>query len=489
MKFRKKYTKKKYAKHTRKRKYKQKHRRTHKRKGLKKRKKTRRKGQRGGIFNLFTRNNNPEESGKSNDERFTTTYNDAQQQQKQEQEQKQEQQEVAVNTPIAVINELELHASQAVRDQMTKPIDDNTPIHIIFSHKGRMQCILNSLYSKNKLDMDNINGSAEEPANGCIIVLARTPLKYKGFYHNSQYKSSKGQDMNVFFEAFKLWWKKLEETLVAENEASAAAAAVPVWALAEDAITSVNELYIFVRHGYGWHNSHKYTKFLLQNNTPGEGLDSSLLYEPEWLILLLKASVLLNYIITHITDANHSKNISLYCSDLQRTMQTARFVLYDLKNNVTCPDTVHVLPCNNEFTCVYGETEEKRIKKQVISQSQKENTTSIGSNVKWGEVKDNLPIGYNIFQNLKYDDRGYLDFFAGVPRGQHHAHSAGRKPCRDFPENINFMKSWTVEDARRAAEEERRRIKHEEFEERNNMRKEFREINRKAAPTTSSISL
>ena len=176
-------------------------------------------------------------------------------------------------------------------------------------------------------------------------------------------------------------------------------------------------------------------------------------------------------------------------------MQTARFVLYDLKqNNVTCPDTVQVLPCNNEFTCVYGETEEKRIKKQVTSQSQKENTTSIGSRfwdrstVKWGEVKDNLPNGYNILQNLKYDDRGYLDFLAGVPRGQHHAYSTGRKPCRDFPENINFMKSWTVEDARRAAEEERRRIKHEEFEERNKVREEFSEIKSKAAPAPAEAA-
>ena len=227
MKFRKKYTKKKYTKHTRKRKYKQKHKRTHKRKGLKKRKRTRRK--RGGarFLDFITGKKNPEESRKLNDGTFTTTYNATQEQQerrRQEQE-REEQQEVAVNNPAAVIKDLAFYASQEVRDQMTKPIDNNTPIHIIFSHKGRMQCLLNSLHSKEELDMDNINGSAEEPANGGIIVLARTPSTYKGFYHNSQYKSSKGQDMNAFFEAFKQWWEELEATLAAENEASAAAAA------------------------------------------------------------------------------------------------------------------------------------------------------------------------------------------------------------------------------------------------------------------------
>ena len=261
-----------------------------------------------------------------------------------------------------------------------------TNLHIIFSHKGRMQCILQDLLNKRGIS---------EPKNGAIIVIAKKANSEIGlndtFYHPSQYKEGNDSDKS-FIENFSNWFNK-NYSLKEVKEVT---------------------LFIFVRHGVGWHNldSNKRMKWFMRKKKGNKGLnwDSSLLFDEKYLDALTRVSgQLLKNLLEKINENSRNPEIikpKLYCSDLQRTMQTAKIVLADnpyIKKN----DVVYILPCNHEFSCKDSEANVKEFK----NEKKYENVTSLPDEA-WGSIPVDLT-----HKPLKYDIIGYLAFYYGNVRG------------------------------------------------------------------------
>ena len=363
MKFRKKYTKKKYAKHTRKRKYKQKNKRTHNRKGLKKRKRTRRK--RGGWPKInFSKPRR-------------RAYGDCK-----------------TNIFPKNIDFMEDYTKDSDDDDAAAAVyrDDRgtlfnqpqvTDLHIIFSHKGRMQCILQHLK----------DASVSEPKNGAIIVIAqrnnnREIRPEDTFYDPSQYKN--GNDIDGgFIQNFSDWFNNYSREQVT--------------------------LFIFVRHGVGWHNldSNKTKKWFMKDKIKGQNWDSSLDFDKSNLDALTDVSApLLQQLLEKINENSRNPEIikpKLYCSDLQRTMQTAKIVLAGI-DIIPNNDVVYILPCNHEFSCKDSEKNVNEAK----NENKYENVTSLPDEA-WGSIPDEADVAYKPLQN---DIFGYLAFYNGNVRGK-----------------------------------------------------------------------
>ena len=375
MKFRKKYTKKKYAKHTRKRKYKQKHRRTHKRKGLKKRKTTRRKGWGGRPGDA---DDDVDAAGNLVEELRVgaATYGDC------------KENIFPKNIDFMEKYTKDSHDASAGVSPGGDTLDSKpqvTNLHIIFSHKGRMQCILQDLLNKRGIS---------EPKNGAIIVIAqrnnnREIQAEDTFYDSSQYKEGNDSDKS-FIENFSIWFNTYSREEVT--------------------------LFIFVRHGVGWHNldSNKRKKWFMRKIKGNKGLnwDSSLLFDKKYLDALTRVSApLLQELLEKINENSRNPEIikpKLYCSDLQRTMQTAKIVLAGIDRNIIPDnDVVYILPCNHEFSCKDSEANVKESK----NEKKYENVTSLPDEA-WGSIPVHLT-----HKPLKYDMIGYLAFYNGNVRG------------------------------------------------------------------------
>ena len=112
-----------------------------------------------------------------------------------------------------------------------------------------MRCIVENLLKKFGKGLISTPYANYEPKNGGIIAISESNQKYSIFYHHTQLKKQdKSGDDFSFEEQFDTWIKMNQGTI-----------------------------YIFVRHGQGWHNIHKNKKHLPgHRNNFGEGLDSSI---------------------------------------------------------------------------------------------------------------------------------------------------------------------------------------------------------------------
>ena len=273
-------------------------------------------------------------------------------------------------------------------------------LNIIFSHKGRMRCIVENLLKKsdNKKIISR-QYKNYEPKNGGIIAISESNGTYSIFYHHTQLKKQKELGDDFSFE-------KQFETWIRNNQGT---------------------IYIFVRHGEGWHNIHKTKKYLPgHRNNFGEGLDSSIETTPLNMEELKSSGRLLNYMINEI----NSVSISLYCSDLQRTYQTAQIVLNKvdlIKSQEDNSFTIQVLPCNHETEKC---DEEKVEASDITNRVSNENTTAIDNDT-WGDITADD----KVVLNLNKDN--YKKFY---DNGSRSSPGTDRKKCRDykFPKNVEY---------------------------------------------------
>ena len=138
------------------------------------------------------------------------------------------------------------------------------PADIIFSHKTRMMCIVKDL--KNRYPRQNADVKAKEPRNGGIIIFFQhEDGSFSIYYPDNQYKSSTSLlGDRTSGEALTNFWRTLarESTQLTRGP--------------------VIKIYVYVRHGYGWHNNKENKKpgSKWGETTPGKGMDSSLYIEP-----------------------------------------------------------------------------------------------------------------------------------------------------------------------------------------------------------------
>ena len=159
------------------------------------------------------------------------------------------------------------------------------------------------------------------------------------------------------------------------------------------------------------------------NTTVGEGIDSSILYDDKHIGQLIQSGNLLNSIITII----NPKEKLLYCSDLQRTMQTAQVVLYHV-DTVVVDHVIYVLPGNHEV----NQCKEVKIKYSLTEKFARENETSIDNNDKWGEIKD-TKVNY---KKLKLTRQKYDAIYGGS-----RSNSTNTPNILAFPDNITYYNS------------------------------------------------
>ena len=286
-----------------------------------------------------------------------------------------------------------------ITDSMVSNTGTGISLNIIFSHKGRMRCIVENLLKKSE-DKEIISRQYKnyEPKNGGIIAISESNETYSIFYHHSQLKKqNKSGDDSLFDEQFDRWIQNKQGTI-----------------------------YLFVRHGEGWHNRDDNKRLKMFNNKFGEGLDSSIETTPVNMIQLNSSGILLNYMIKQIK----SDSISLYCSDLQRTYQTAQIVLNNvdlIKSQADNSFTIQVLPCNHETEKC---DEEKVEASDITNRVSNENTTAI-DNERWGEITADDKVVLNL------NKEKYTDFYGG---GSRNSPGRDRKKCRDykFPKNVKY---------------------------------------------------
>ena len=337
-------------------------------------------------------------------------------------------------------------------------------LHIIASHKARIQCILKSI------DMPN---PPEAKNGGIIIILQKPNKKYDTIFSNSQQKPNKKYDI-IFTNSQQ---KKKDDANKKSNGAIENNEATVINDEINKKISdfeNCTDIYILIRHGKGWHNENKQKKYFMAIpgfSEYGKNIDSNLL--EEGVEDAKNAGKKLNQIYSNIKDKFVVDDIDLYCSDLQRTYQTLYLALKQISDlqssgieivdvdsskqisnlqssGVKIVDVdsskkiqyngqekkILILPCNHEvgdMTQCEGEFGQK-------FNISNENQTSYGRNRNWGELileGEKVPAASEILCNFT----PYKKFYNSESRNYNLLKSETREHCTKwkFPKNIEYV--------------------------------------------------
>jgi hypothetical protein len=339
------------------------------------------------------------------------------------------------------------------------------PIDIIFSHKARIKCIVKQVKKKFPTTR-NEKASACEPDNGGIVIIVDSG---KGenktlsvFYHPSQFKSKGGSSTDascggggncsqraadqspILTDCLREFFENTEDDEQAFKD-------------------NINKIYIFVRHGWGWHNNedNKSTKtnwYYSSSKTPGQGWDADLFDDniaanqdtgdqqlignkPNGFQDAVNAGKTLGVILESISKYIKPCIEALFCSDLQRTAETGNIALAAAKNIspvLQFPSKFIILPCNHELPS--GTCEGIKVSTFSGFSPSYENETSLpaqGTGI-WGTTFGDKPS-----LGLEYESSKYRKFYSGVRKTGMRSGTRTRGKCHDFvfPENIE----WTLD--------------------------------------------
>jgi broad specificity phosphatase PhoE len=309
---------------------------------------------------------------------------------------------------------------------------DESTVDIVFSHNQRMRCVLDSTREPG-------DEKAPQPKNGGIAIIFEIAKgRFKSFYDPTQFKKDAvlddAQD-TTFIKHLRKW--------LLENPYRTKA-------------------YVYVRHGEGWHNVHK-GWWGLQKAASSAGKDSRLEQKGEE--DARRGGMLLGQILAELDTPVQA----IFCSDLQRTGETAQIAICSARaelvkaeseqlllgsDTAPSPNRIIVLPCNHELPkgqcgawaglsagSLSSENETSLPARQPMGFS---GAGAEGGTV-WGHGSDRLEEGNCAIDNrLAYDYSAYYKFYAGGPRGPSGARNVNisRLKCRNkpFPENI----IWTL---------------------------------------------
>ena len=334
---------------------------------------------------------------------------------------------------------------------------DTIPVDIIFSHKTRMQCIIKQLKKRSeayatKSGVPDVNVAIRPcvPKNGGIIIIVEQADREKPLiviYPPNQYKID----------------KKTAGKCPVPVEGGDEASVFQSFADKINAIEAIARFFVLVRHGWGWHNDETNKKRKApspikwrSNEEAAEAWEAGLGYDSNLFASsastsgtetgengfedAVKAGTKLGNILQAAASAREKPLCvnRLYCSDLQRTAETGNIAIAAakevLKENMTFPQTMYVLPCNHELpskTC-----EGMGVSMAAGLSPSYENESSLEKNDKWGKTFGGKPIA-----GLTYDKTKYLQFNKGVRKTGPMA-TWSREHCNEpFPKNIEWMEA------------------------------------------------
>ena len=343
------------------------------------------------------------------------------------------------------------------------------PVDIIFSHNARIKCIIQQV--KRNYPDANKGVSECEPDNGGIVVIVDSGKKGN-------------EELSVFYHTSQLKLPKPNQTATC-SKGDAAQLVPDLKHFLSDKLniplSPIRQIYIFVRHGWGWHNAsaNKKTKinpFYSSSTTQGEGWDSNLYDDPtddskNGFQDAVKAGKTLGQVLATINTITTVCIKALLCSDLQRTAETGNIAVFYAKKadpNIKFPEEIIVLPCNHELpkgTCEGGMVSMKS------GSTSWENETSLpdaepdsrlttidlpnrppGPGKLWGKTfgPPNNDQQYLVRDNsLPYDFSAYYQFYSGARKTGIRSGVRDRQKCHDFPFPRNVEWALKDRDARR----------------------------------------